>query len=130
MVTPQEIAAQLMRIERARNAGDAAVQDEDDPVPQRPGLEGGTCSDQGPVDRSSSWYLVIHPSARMLIDSAHSTCLTIPSAIPPPLRVAQFLSEQDHHPVSSTPHAQLNGWIILIANGARDLTRRCMFALA
>ena len=62
MVTPQEIAAQLMRIERARNAGDAAVQDEDDQVPQRPGLEGGTCSDQGPVDRSSSWYLVIHPS--------------------------------------------------------------------
>ena len=44
MFTPQEIAARLMRIERARNAGDAAVQDEDDPVPERPGLDGGTCS--------------------------------------------------------------------------------------
>ena len=38
MFTPQEIAAQLMRIERARNAGDAAVRDEDDPVPERPVL--------------------------------------------------------------------------------------------
>ena len=39
MFTPQEIAAQLMRIECARNAGDAAVQDEDDPVPESPVLK-------------------------------------------------------------------------------------------
>jgi hypothetical protein len=36
MFTPEEIAAQLKRIERERNEKDAAAQDEDDPFPESP----------------------------------------------------------------------------------------------
>jgi hypothetical protein len=36
MFTPEEIAAQLKRIERERNEKDAAAQDEDDPFPENP----------------------------------------------------------------------------------------------
>ena len=35
-VTAEEIAAQLKRIERERNERDAAIQDEDDPLPESP----------------------------------------------------------------------------------------------
>jgi hypothetical protein len=36
MFAAEEIAAQLKRIERERNEGDAVVQDEDDPLPESP----------------------------------------------------------------------------------------------
>ena len=72
MFAAEEIAAQLKRIERERNERDAAIQDEDDPLPKSPIRKAERAQRFAMIKElltaGSSWHVVIDASSRTLLD--------------------------------------------------------------